>query len=178
MGRWVKNKGRKEGCIMWDQYDIQFGLSRKTKKTIMYSIWMVVVNAVIIRHFLIWDSFIGFSMPRTYGEVLGGLATISLLGLALYSLVLVRTARKEVGAFRRGEKKWMCIGENIQKEQKERILHTLRERIDKYENGEAEIFYLNRMADKVSREQSLTDNQVEYLNHLLFRNEEKKPFSV
>lgn len=187
---------------MWDQYDLRFGLQKDTKQLALYYLWLFFINILLMYHFLDWKAFTEYQIPANNQQLIGGVAGISFTGMMAYSIRLFFKVRRDVRMFREERREWLFIGDIIKKSQKEKVLEKIYTRIEMYsivsrpkdidlferlnektwlfyvkllgtkEEVDAKIFYLQRLREKVEMGKTLTKDQKEYLNDLLFSDED------
>ncbi|MCK2000137.1 hypothetical protein MZM54_01900 [[Brevibacterium] frigoritolerans] len=191
---------------MWiDKYDIFYGISGQTKERIMYWTFSFIFSIILLFWLQEKSSILYFGLPTDQKSTILLLISIFLLGLVMYILILLVAVLADVKQFKKKQKKYFIRTRVLSNLQKERALKKIQMRKDLYsiiiqpdgvkysaltENKMnyyvkklgtrneilSKTMFLNLMGRKIKEELSLKDKEIDYLNDLLFSNEDIEIF--
>lgn len=191
---------------MWiDKYDIFYGISGQTKEKIMYWTFSFIFSITLLFWLKEKRSILHFELPTDQKSTFLLLISVFFLGLLMHILFLLIAVLADVKQFKKKQKKFFIRSRVLNTLQKERSLKKIQIRKELYsiiiqpdgvrytaldENKKkyyvkklgtkneilSKTMFLNLMERKIDEEMPLKDKEIDYLNDLLFSNDDIEIF--
>lgn len=191
---------------MWiDKYDMFYGISGQTKEKIMYWTFSFIFSITLLFWLREKRSILYFELPTDQKSALLLFISVFFLGLVMHILFLLIAVLADIKQFKKKQKKYFIRSRVLNTIQKERSLKKIQIRKELYsiiiqpdgvrytaldENKKryyvkklgtkneilSKTMFLNLMERKINEEMPLKDKEIDYLNDLLFSNDDIEIF--
>lgn len=182
---------------MLDKYDIRYGIRKHTKENFLYWIYTLIFSFAMLYIFKSKNKFFHFEIPNNLKEFGLFSLSILPLGLIISLLMLVISFFLDISHFKSNQKKYFVRGRILNYSQKERVLKKLYIKKElclfilkpdeSYEDKISEkqwnyytkklgskkeiisrLKFLNYLENQIIKELPLKDQEITYLNNLMF----------